>query len=75
MKKAVTRYPIDDEKHHQHRYQQGEADNQCTQKGKTLFAQVEPVDVTEDEREALKEQLSKIKNIKPSQIPTAETLM
>jgi head-tail adaptor len=39
-----------------------------TQKGKTLFAQVEPVDDTEDEREALEEQLL---DIKPSQNPTA----
>jgi hypothetical protein len=66
VKKAVTRYPIDDE--NQYRYQQGEVDNQRTQKGKTLFAQVEPVDVTEDEREALEEQLL---DIKPSQKPTA----
>jgi hypothetical protein len=68
VKKAVTRYPIDDEKHYQYEYQQGEVDNQRTQKGKTLFAQVEPVDVTEDEREALEEQLL---DIKPSQKPTA----
>jgi hypothetical protein len=33
-----------------------------------LFAEVEPVDVTEDEREALEEQLL---DIKPSQKPTA----
>jgi polyhydroxyalkanoate synthesis regulator phasin len=68
VKKAVTRYPRVDEKHHQYRYQQGEVDNQRTQKGKALFAQVEPVDVTEDEREALEEQLL---DIKPSQKPTA----
>lgn len=43
-----------------------------TQKGKTLFAEVEPVDVTEDEREALEEQLL---DIKPSQKPTSQALM
>jgi hypothetical protein len=43
-----------------------------TQKGKTLFAEVEPVDVTADEREALEAQLL---DIKPSQdSSTAETL-